>query len=220
MMKKFSVEADMERVNNLYHYEESARERGYKLIAGVDEAGRGSLVGPVVVAAVILPNENLYLERLNDSKQISAHVREILFDKIISAAVSYNVVEVSVEEVDTLNVYRATLIGMKRAVAGLKIQPDFVYTDAMKVDFGERIKTDSVVHGDALIASISAASIIAKVTRDRLAEKWALEYPGYGFEHNKGYGTREHMQAIEKLGATPIHRKSFDPVRSKLAVSG
>ena len=220
MMKKFSVEADMERVNNLYHYEESARERGYKLIAGVDEAGRGSLVGPVVVAAVILPNENLYLERLNDSKQISAHVREILFDKIISAAVSYNVVEVSVEEVDTLNVYRATLIGMKRAVAGLKIQPDFVYTDAMKVDFGERIKTDSVVHGDALIASISAASILAKVTRDRLAEKWALEYPGYGFEHNKGYGTREHMQAIEKLGATPIHRKSFDPVRSKLAVSG
>ena len=219
-MKKFSVEADMERVNNLYHYEEWARERGFKLIAGVDEAGRGSLVGPVVVAAVILPNENLYLERLNDSKQISAHVREILYDKIISAAVSYNVVEVSVEEVDTLNVYRATLIGMKRAVAGLKIQPDFVYTDAMKVDFGEKIKTDSVVHGDALIASISAASILAKVTRDRLAEKWALEYPGYGFEHNKGYGTREHMQAIEKLGATPIHRKSFDPVRSKLAVSG
>ena len=219
-MKKFSVEADMERVKNLYHYEESAREKGYKLIAGVDEAGRGSLVGPVVVAAVILPNENLYLERLNDSKQISAHVREILYDKIISAAVSYNVVEVSVEEVDTLNVYRATLIGMKRAVAGLKIQPDFVYTDAMKVDFGEKIKTDSVVHGDALIASISAASILAKVTRDRLAEKWALEYPGYGFEHNKGYGTREHMQAIEKLGATPIHRKSFDPVRSKLAVSG
>ena len=220
MMKKFSVEADMERVKNLYHYEEWAREKGYKLIAGVDEAGRGSLVGPVVVAAVILPNVNLYLERLNDSKQISAHVREILFDKIISAAVSHNVVEVSVEEVDTFNVYRATLIGMKRAVDGLKIQPDFVFTDAMKVDFGEKIKTDSVVHGDALIASISAASIIAKVTRDRLAEKWALEYPGYGFEHNKGYGTREHMQAIEKLGATPIHRKSFDPVRSKLAVSG
>lgn len=213
-MKKFSVEADMERVKNLYRYEDRAREKGYKLIAGSDEAGRGSLVGPVVVAAVILP-ENLYLERLDDSKKLSAKIRETLYEKIISAAISYSCVEVPVEEIDTLNVYQATLEGMKRAVDALSVQPDFVFTDAMKVDFG-KIRTHSIIHGDALSASIAAASIIAKVTRDRLADQWAGQYPAYGFEHNRGYGTLEHLDAIEKFGPCPLHRHSFNPVKNLL----
>ena len=213
-MGKFSVEADKERVKNLYRYEDRAREKGYKLIAGSDEAGRGSLVGPVVVAAVILP-ENLYLERLDDSKKLSAKIRETLYEKIISAAISYSCVEVPVEEIDTLNVYQASLNGMKRAVEKLDVQPDFVFTDAMKVDFG-KIRTHSIVHGDALSASIAAASIIAKVTRDRLADEWAVQYPVYGFEHNRGYGTREHLDAIERFGPCPIHRHSFNPVKNLL----
>ena len=212
-MKKFSIEADKERVQNLYKYEDEAREHGYKLIAGVDEAGRGSLVGPVVVAAVILP-EDLYLERLDDSKKLSAKVREILYDKIISVAISHKVVSVDIDEIDKFNIYQATLLGMKRAVEGLDVQPEIVLTDAMKVDFGEKIQSHSIIHGDALSASIAAASIIAKVTRDRLADKWALDYPEYGFEHNRGYGTQEHIAAIEKYGPCPLHRRSFNPVKS------
>lgn len=212
-MKKFSVEADKERVQNLYKFEDKERKAGYKLIAGVDEAGRGSLVGPVVVAAVILP-EDLYLERLDDSKKLSAKVREILYEKIISVAISHHVVCVDIDEIDNLNIYQATLVGMKRAVEGLKIQPELVFTDAMKVDFGEKIQSQSIIHGDELSASIAAASIIAKVTRDRLADNWALAYPGYGFEHNRGYGTQEHLAAIEKYGPCPIHRRSFNPVKS------
>ncbi len=214
-MKKFSVEADKERVQNLYKFESKVRADGFKLIAGVDEAGRGSLVGAVVVAAVILP-ENLYLERLDDSKKLSANVREALYDKIISAAISYKAVRVEIEEIDELNIYQATLEGMKRAVAGLDVQPDFVLTDAMKVDFGEKIQSQSIIHGDALSASIAAASIIAKVTRDRLADDWALTYPQYGFERNRGYGTKEHLDAIKKFGHCPLHRKTFNPVKSML----
>lgn len=213
-MKKFSLEIDKERVQNLYKYEDKMRAQGFKLIAGVDEAGRGSLVGPVVVAAVILPDD-LYLERLDDSKKLSAKVREVLYDKITAAAISYSCVEVPAEEVDRLNVYRATLEGMKRAVEGLDVQPDFVLTDAMHVDF-EGIATQPIIHGDRLSASIAAASIIAKVTRDRLADEWAKKYPGYGFEHNRGYGTKEHIAAIERLGACEIHRQSFNPVKSML----
>lgn len=213
-MAKFSIEADKERVKNLYLYENKAREKGYKLIAGSDEAGRGSLVGPLLVAAVILP-EDLYLERLDDSKKLSAKVRETLYEKIISSAISYSCVEVSVEEIDTLNVFQATLEGMKRAIMELDVQPDLALTDAMKIDI-ENIKTHSIIHGDRISASIAAASIIAKVTRDRLADKWALEYPQYGFEHNRGYGTQEHLDAIEKYGPCPIHRRSFNPVKSIL----
>ena len=213
-MKKFSIEADVERVRELYRYEDRARAKGYKLIAGSDEAGRGSLVGPVVVAAVILP-EDLYLERLDDSKKLSAKVREELYDKIVANAISFSHVEVSIEEIDTLNVYQATLNGMKRAVEALDVTPDFVFTDAMKIDLG-KIRTHSIVHGDRLSASIAAASIIAKVTRDRLADKWSLIYPEYGFDHNRGYGTQEHLAAIEKFGACPIHRRSFNPVKNLL----
>lgn len=214
-MKKFSVEADKLRVENLYRFETHARAEGHKLIAGVDEAGRGSLVGCVVIAAVILP-ENIYLERLDDSKKLSAKVRENLYDKIISAAISYKAVCVEVNEIDALNIYQATLAGMKRAIAGLDVVPDFVLTDAMKVDFGE-IPSQAIVHGDALSATIAAASIIAKVTRDRLADEWAKLFPQYGFERNRGYGTKAHLDAIKKFGATPIHRRTFEPVKSLFA---
>lgn len=212
-MKKFSVAADIERVKNLYRFENDARSEGYNLIAGVDEAGRGSLVGPVVVAAAVLPAD-LYIERLDDSKKLTAKIRDVLYEKIIAAAISWNVISVGVEEIDTLNIYQATMVGMKRAVEGLNIQPQFVLTDAMRVDFGDKIATRSIIHGDALSASIAAASIIAKVTRDRLADDWAKIYPAYGFEHNRGYGTREHLAAIERCGACPIHRRSFNPVKS------
>ena len=214
-MKKFTPETDRARVANLYKYEAAARAEGFKLIAGVDEAGRGSLVGEVVVAAVILP-ENLYLERLDDSKKLTAKIREELYDKIVAAAISWNVIGVDINEIDRLNIYQATLVGMKRAVLGLKVRPDFVLTDAMHIDFDGRIPVQSIVHGDRLSASIAAASIIAKVTRDREADKWALTYPEYGFEHNRGYGTKEHLAAIEKHGPCPIHRQSFNPVKSLL----
>lgn len=218
-MRKFLLEADKERVAKLYKYEAAARADGFKLIAGIDEAGRGSLVGPVVVAAAILP-ENLYLERLDDSKKLSAKVREELYDKIVAAAISCKVVNVDINEIDDLNIYKATLVGMKRAVLGLKVQPDYVLTDAMHIDFEGRIPVQSIVHGDRLSASIAAASIIAKVTRDREADKWALQYPEYGFEHNRGYGTKEHLAAIEKHGPCPIHRQSFNPVKSILNFGG
>ncbi len=213
-MKKFSVEADRLRVTKLYEFETQARAEGHKLIAGVDEAGRGSLVGCVVVAAVILP-ENIYLERLDDSKKLSAKVREMLFDKITSAAISYKAVCVEADEIDKLNIYQATLVGMKRAVEGLSVAPDFVLTDAMKVDFD--VPTRAIVHGDSLSASIAAASIVAKVTRDRLADEWAKTFPQYGFDKNRGYGTKAHLDAIKTFGATPIHRRSFEPVKSLCA---
>lgn len=212
-MPKFSFAADLIRVRNLYRYEDEVRAKGFNYIAGVDEAGRGSLVGPVVVAAVILPGD-VYLERLDDSKKLSAKIRDVLYEKIVATAVSYAHVEVPVAEIDKLNIYRATLEGMKRAVENLSVQPDFVLTDAMKVDFGKKISTQSIIHGDALSASIAAASIIAKVTRDRLADDWARIYPQYGFERNRGYGTAEHLAAIERCGPTPIHRRSFNPVKS------
>ena len=212
MTTKKTDMTDVERVKKLYDFENAAYSDGYKFIAGTDEAGRGSLVGPVTVAAVILP-PNIYIPKLNDSKKLSARRREVLYDEITAVAVSFSCVEVSVEEVDTLNVYRATLEGMVRAVKKLSVQPDFVLTDAMKIDFGEDISSRSVVRGDSLSASIAAASIIAKVTRDRMADEWSKKFPEYGFEHNRGYGTKEHLAALEKFGATPIHRKTFAPVK-------
>lgn len=214
MSKKFDEDADRLRVKELYKFEDDLRSQGYNLIAGTDEAGRGSLVGPVVIAAVILP-PNFYLAKLNDSKKISAKVREKLFDEIQDAAISYSCVEVGVEEIDTLNIYQATIQGMLRAVASLTIQPEFVLTDAMKVDFGE-IPTQAIIHGDALSASIAAASIIAKVTRDRLADEWSKIYPQYGFGKNRGYGTKLHLDAIKNFGPTEIHRKTFNPVKEIL----
>ena len=207
-----NLNEDKERVKRLYTFERELYAQGFNFIAGVDEAGRGSLVGSMTVAAVILP-KNLYLEKLNDSKKISAHVRETLYEKIVSAAISYSVVEVSAAEIDELNIYQATLEGMRRAVKSLDVQPQFILTDAMNLNLEN---SRSIVHGDALSASIAAASIIAKVTRDRLTDEWHKEFPQYGFDHNRGYGTKEHIAAIKKYGFTPLHRKSFNPIKSIL----
>lgn len=214
MSRKFNEDADKLRVDELYKFENAARSQGYKLIAGVDEAGRGSLVGPVLVAAVILP-PNFYLPCLNDSKKLSAKIREKLFDEIKNIAVAYSCVEVGVKEIDTLNVYQATFQGMLHAVEKLSPKPDYVLTDAMKIDF-DGIDSQAIIHGDALSASIAAASIIAKVTRDRLADEWSKIFPEYGFEKNRGYGTKFHVDAIKKFGYTDIHRRSFNPVKSML----
>ena len=204
---------EIERLKNLYQYEDETRRQGFNLIAGVDEVGRGSLAGPVVVAAVILP-ANIFIERLNDSKKLTHKIREQLYNVITSKAIAYASVRVEIEEIDRENIYRATLNGMYRAVKALPIKPDFVLTDAMKVQFDSPIETRSIIHGDALSASIAAASIVAKVTRDRMTDEWALKYPQYGFDHNRGYGTKLHREAIYKYGPCELHRRSFEPAKS------
>lgn len=208
-IKKLDEAADRERVAGLYKFENEA---GVELIAGVDEAGRGSLFGPMLVGAVILP-PNLYLPRLNDSKKLSPKIRSGLYEEIIAQAVAFSAVEVSVEEIDAVNIYQATLNGMRRAVEALAVQPEFVLVDAMPLVL-EEIPTRAIIHGDSLSATIAAASIIAKVTRDRLIEKFAEKFPVYGLEKNKGYGTRAHMAAIKSFGYTDLHRRSFEPVKS------
>ncbi len=207
--------AEVERVKKLYEYENEAGKQGYKLIAGVDEAGRGSLAGPMIVAAVILP-PNIFIDHLNDSKKLTHNMREKVYTEIVQKAISISHVEVEIEEIDEINIYQATLKGMYRAVKKLSVQPDFVLTDAMKVEFDEPIKTRSIIRGDSLSASIAAASIIAKVTRDRMTDEWDLKYPEYGFSHNRGYGTKTHIEAIYNFGASEIHRHSFEPVKSLL----
>ena len=213
-IRKINLDADKARVENLYKFENELYAEGYKLIAGVDEAGRGSLIGDIVIGAVILP-PNFYLERLDDSKKLSPAVREKLYYEIISNAVSVACVAVSVEEIDKLNVYQATAHGMIKAVNCLPVKPEFVLADAIKLNF-KNIKSRALIHGDALSASIAAASIVAKVTRDRLAQDWAKDFPQYGFEKNFGYGTKEHLAAINDYGFTDIHRRSFNPVKSML----
>ena len=213
-IKKLNPDAERERVQKLYQYEDEIYKQGYELIAGVDEAGRGSLAGPLTVGAVILPKD-FYLERLDDSKKLSPAVREKLYDEIVYNAIAVSSIVVSVEEIDKFNVYHATLRGMDKAIATLNIQPDYVLIDAMKI-YLQNIPVRSIVHGDSLSASIAAASIVAKVTRDRMADEWSKIYPEYGFDKNKGYGTREHMDAIKKNGFTPIHRKTYEPYRSTL----
>lgn len=195
---------------DLYKYEENLYDLGYHNICGIDEAGRGPLAGPICVAACILP-PFLRIEGINDSKQLSAKKREELYKIIIDKSIAYNIVFVSVEDVDTLNIYQATKKGMLEAVNGLKVKPDFVLIDAMPLHELE-MSHNSIIHGDALSASVAAASILAKVTRDHFMEKMDIKYPNYGFSRHKGYGTKAHMEALRKYGPCPIHRKTFYPV--------
>ena len=170
------------------------------------------MAGPLVIAAVILP-EDVFISGLNDSKQISASKRDKLYDEVLQKAISVSVNIVSISNIDELNIYRATQVGMSEVLLSLDVRPDVALIDAMPVE-AEDIKTVSLVHGDALSASIAAASIVAKVTRDRIMEKLAVLYPAYGFAGNKGYGSKEHMQAIKNEGATSWHRRSYEPVKS------
>ena len=200
-MKKQEVFVDWHR------FENEARENGYKIICGVDEAGRGPLAGPVCAAAVILP-ENHIIDGLNDSKKLSEKKREALYDVIKNEALAYSIAMASEKEIDDINILQATYLAMRRAVAGLEIKPDFVLVDGNR-DPLLGIDTKTVIKGDALSASIAAASVLAKVTRDRYMLSISEKYPEYQFPKHKGYGTKLHYEMIEKYGISDIHRKTF-----------
>ena len=200
------------RFESMLTYEKEYYAHGMQYVAGVDEAGRGPLAGPLVIAAVILP-QAVFIAGLNDSKQLSAAKREQLYDEIIAKAVAIEVNIVSVSNIDKLNIYTATQRGMAEVLEHLPVKPQVALIDAMPVE-AKGINTVSIVHGDALSASIAAASIIAKVTRDRIMERLDKLFPAYGFSHNKGYGSGAHMQAIAEFGATKWHRRSYEPVKS------
>lgn len=206
------AEKERERVLALYAFERLAWQEGMELVAGVDEAGRGPLAGPVSVAAVILPHD-LVLPKLNDSKKLSEKVREELFEEIKEKAIAVSSVLVDAKTIDRVNIYQATMNGMYDAIFGLTPAPDKVLVDAMPLA-SLPMASESLIKGDARSASIAAASIIAKVTRDRLMSDYDALYPEYGFAHHKGYGTAEHIEALKKYGPSPIHRLTFEPVRS------
>lgn len=190
-----------------YTYEKTAREKGYTVIAGTDEAGRGPLAGPVCAAAVILP-EDLVIEGLNDSKKISEKKREKLYTIILEKAISYGIAFATHEEIDEINILNASQLAMRRAVAQLDPQPDLVLVDGnIARDF--EMDTVPIVKGDALSMSIAAASILAKVTRDRFCMEMDEAYPAYHFAAHKGYPTKEHMDLVRELGPCPLHRKTF-----------
>ena len=191
-----------------FTYENLAKQKGYKFVCGVDEAGRGPLAGPVCAAAVILP-EDCEIEGLNDSKKLTEKKREQLYPIIIEKAIAYCVAFGSVEEIEEYNILNATYIAMNRAIDGLSQKADFALIDGNRVPKGISVPCETVVKGDAKSCSIAAASILAKVTRDRLLLEYAEKYPEYGFENHKGYGTAAHYDAIRQHGVLPIHRMSF-----------
>ena len=185
------------------------------LVAGVDEAGRGPLAGPVVAAAVILDARNP-IQGLADSKVLTARRREQLFDEIRAKALCCSIAQASVEEIDQLNILQATLLAMRRAVEGLRLKPALVLVDGNRLPVLD-ILAEAIVKGDSKVPAISAASILAKVTRDRWCAELDAQYPQYGFAGHKGYGTAEHLQALQTHGACPQHRRTFSPVAKVLA---
>lgn len=188
-------------------YENKALEQGFEIICGIDEAGRGPLAGPVYAAAVILPNGHI-IEGVNDSKKLSEKKREQLFDKILDECISYGIGIADEKEIDEINILQATFLAMRRSVDNLSVKPDIALIDGNKKP-GLYIEQWDIVKGDSKSASISAASILAKVSRDRYMLEMAERYPEYQFEKHKGYGTKLHYEMIEKYGVSPIHRKSF-----------
>jgi ribonuclease HII len=184
------------------------------LLAGVDEAGRGPLAGPVVAAAVIL-DPRAPIRGLADSKKLSPRRREQLYDEIRAKALCCSISQASVEEIDRLNILQATMLAMQRAVQGLRLKPNKVLVDGNRLPALD-VLAEAVVSGDALVPAISAASILAKVTRDRLLDELHALHPGYGFDRHKGYGTAQHMQALQALGPLDVHRRSFAPVARAL----
>ncbi len=191
-----------------FEFENLAIAKGFVNICGVDEAGRGPLAGPVCAAAVILPN-GVVIEGLDDSKKVSEKKREVLYNKIIDVSLSWSVAMATVEEIEQYNILNATFIAMRRAVDALKIKADYVLIDGNRTPPDLQIPCCAVIKGDSKSMSIAAASIIAKVTRDRLIVEYDKKFPGYGFAAHKGYGTRRHYEAIKELGICEIHRKSF-----------
>jgi len=198
----------------MHQHEQNLRKKGFNVIAGVDEAGRGPLAGPVVAAAVILPADYRN-EMVNDSKQLTELQREQLFIEIKNVALSYGVGKVSPKKIDEMGILNAAKLAMRQAILQLNPQPDFILVDAVPINIME-IPQQAIVKGDQKILSIAAASIIAKVTRDHLMVKYAKKYPEYGFEKHMGYGTKFHLDSIKKHGHCPIHRISFEPLKSQL----
>ena len=200
-------EKEIARLHRMTEFERQYVGEGYKLIAGIDEVGRGPLAGPVVAAAVIFA-EGVVIPGVNDSKKLSEAKREFLYDEIKAKALAIGVGMADVELIDEINILNATYVAMKRAIEALSMQPDFILLDAVTLKDVE-IPQRGIIKGDTLSHSIAAASIIAKVERDRLISAYDSQYPEYKFSKHKGYGTKEHMDCIRKLGLLPIHRRSF-----------
>lgn len=201
-------EKEEQRLNILKQYENDLRNNGYKYICGIDEAGRGPLAGPVVVASVIMP-ENSMIEGVNDSKKVSEKKREKLYDLILEEAISYGVGIIGQDEIDEINILNATKKGLTTSLKELTAKPDLIIVDALTHIDTLGIPYESIIKGDAKCYSISAASIIAKVTRDRIMREWDKIYPQYGFAQHKGYGTSAHINALKEYGPCPLHRRSF-----------
>ena len=200
-----------ERLEGMLAYEKECYARGMELIAGVDEVGRGPLAGPVVAAAVILPKA-CKIPGLNDSKKIPKSKHKEIYEAVLQNAIAIGIGIKDNHVIDQVNIYEATKLAMMEAIGQLEPQPQHLLIDAMKLDLP--IPQTSIIKGDANSLSIAAASIVAKVTRDQMMEEFDREYPGYDFAQNAGYGTAKHLAGLDKLGVTPIHRRSFEPVKS------
>ena len=207
MTKQEREQVLREKLQTMQVYERDLRAAGKRCIAGVDEVGRGPLAGPVVAAAVILP-EGIELPGVNDSKKITEKKREVLFDFVKEHALAYGIGQASEQEIDEINILQATFLAMRRAVEALDVPADLALVDGNRIQ-GLDIPAETVIGGDGKVLSIAAASILAKVTRDRYMREMAQTYPEYGFEKHKGYGTKAHYAAIEQYGICPLHRRTF-----------
>ena len=212
--RKRAIQAELDedfRLEQMLRYEKELYKAGYQTIAGIDEVGRGPLAGPVVAAAVILP-PGCKIKGLNDSKKIPKKKHQEIYQAVLDKALAVGIGLIDNEGIDQVNIYEATKLAMKEALSKLSLKPDYLLIDAMKLDID--IPQESIIKGDANSLSIAAASIVAKVTRDKLMADYDKEYPGYDFAQNAGYGTKSHLQGLEQNGVTPIHRKTFEPVKS------
>ena len=201
-------EKEIERLTNLKSMEKELYDKGFEHICGIDEAGRGPLAGPVVVAGVIMPKDSM-IEGVNDSKKVSEKKREKLYDLILEEAISYAVAIIGQDVIDEINILNATKQGVTKVVEELDVKPNLILVDALTHINTKGIPYDSIIKGDAKCYNIAAASIIAKVTRDRIMREWDEIYPQYGFINHKGYGTAKHIEAIKEYGPCPIHRRTF-----------
>ena len=212
--RKRAIQAELNedlRLEQMLRYEKELYQAGYQTIAGIDEVGRGPLAGPVVAAAVILP-PGCKIKGLNDSKKIPKKKHMAIYQAIMDQALAIGIGIMDNTVIDQVNIYEATKLAMKEALSKLSLKPDYLLIDAMKLDV--EIPQESIIKGDANSLSIAAASIVAKVTRDKLMADYDKEFPGYDFAKNAGYGTKSHLQGLERNGVTPIHRKTFEPVKS------
>ena len=220
VQRKKAIQAEIDedvRLETMLRYEKELYQKGYQAIAGIDEVGRGPLAGPVVTACVILPKD-CKIRHLNDSKKIPKKHHEEIYEEVLARALGVGIGIVDNDTIDRVNIYEATKLGMLQAIEQLKgevTKPDYLLIDAMQLD--TPIPQLSLIKGDANSLSIAAASIVAKVTRDRMMAEYAKEYPGYAFDKNVGYSTKDHLAGLKQYGFTPIHRKSFEPIKSMLS---